>query len=190
GRWRFLLDRLRQAFAICKTFSYNKLGSEAAGDLTGRRLRGPDSFSLGDALGIAQHHDVVTSTAKQHTTNDYEKRLAIGGFKAEDVVTSDLSCLTSPTSNCTIPTSTLSGSKTSIIRNRELEGTTNADIDTEQVEIRKLQSVKKHYGWCISNTVGYATSKPLRRSLNLENDEQKKNVMHTMLPRWLQWKGR
>ncbi|PWA40843.1 alpha-mannosidase [Artemisia annua] len=76
--------------------------------LAGRRLRGPDTFSLGDALGIAQHHDAVTGTAKQHTTNDYEKRLAIGARKAEAVVTSALSCLTSSTSNCTIPTSTLS----------------------------------------------------------------------------------
>lgn len=51
--------------------------------LAGRRLRGPDTFSLGDALGIAQHHDAVTGTAKQHTTNDYEKRLAIGARKVQ-----------------------------------------------------------------------------------------------------------
>ncbi|GKA18861.1 alpha-mannosidase, partial [Tanacetum coccineum] len=76
--------------------------------LVGRRLTGPDTFSLGDALGIAQHHDAVTGTAKQHTTNDYEKRLAVGAIEAEVVVTSALSCLTSSTSNCTIPTSTLS----------------------------------------------------------------------------------
>ena len=29
-------------------------------------------------MGIAQHHDAVTGTAKQHTTNDYAKRLSIG----------------------------------------------------------------------------------------------------------------
>lgn len=44
----------------------------------GRKLSGPNTFSLGDALGIAQHHDAVTGTAKQHTTNDYAKRLALG----------------------------------------------------------------------------------------------------------------
>ncbi|GJZ42479.1 probable sucrose-phosphate synthase 2 [Tanacetum coccineum] len=60
------------------------------------------------ALQIAQHHDVVTGTAKQHATNDYEKCLAIGALEAEVVVTLALSSLTSSTFNCTIPTSTLS----------------------------------------------------------------------------------
>ncbi len=46
--------------------------------LVGKRSNGPNTFSLGDALGIAQHHDAVTGTAKQHTTNDYAKRLSIG----------------------------------------------------------------------------------------------------------------
>ncbi|KAI7740064.1 hypothetical protein M8C21_022126 [Ambrosia artemisiifolia] len=76
--------------------------------LVGRRVNGPNTFSLGDALGIAQHHDAVTGTAKQHTTNDYQKRLAIGALEAEAVVNSALSCLTSSTSNCTIHTSTFS----------------------------------------------------------------------------------
>lgn len=44
----------------------------------GRRSISADTDSLGDALGIAQHHDAVTGTAKQHTTDDYAKRLAIG----------------------------------------------------------------------------------------------------------------
>lgn len=45
-------------------------------------LRGRTSSTstdeLGDALGIAQHHDAVSGTARQHTTDDYAKRLAIG----------------------------------------------------------------------------------------------------------------
>ncbi|KAK6945218.1 SNF2, N-terminal [Dillenia turbinata] len=45
-----------------------------------RKSLGPDTFSLGDALGIAQHHDAVSGTAKQHTTNDYAKHLAIGSY--------------------------------------------------------------------------------------------------------------
>lgn len=44
----------------------------------GKRSNSANTDSLGDALGIAQHHDAATGTAKQHTTNDYEKRLAIG----------------------------------------------------------------------------------------------------------------
>ena len=51
--------------------------------MVGRRTKGPNTFSLGDALGIAQHHDAVTGTAKQHTTNDYEKRLAIGAHEVQ-----------------------------------------------------------------------------------------------------------
>ncbi|XWS45559.1 hypothetical protein CRYUN_Cryun15aG0146900 [Craigia yunnanensis] len=62
--------------------------------LVGKRSNGPNTFSLGDALGISQHHDAITGTAKQHTTNDYSKRLAIGVTKAEAVVSSALSCLT------------------------------------------------------------------------------------------------
>ncbi|KAA8547520.1 hypothetical protein F0562_003949 [Nyssa sinensis] len=67
--------------------------------LSGRRSTGSNTFSLGDALGIAQHHDAVTGTAKQHTTNDYAKRLAIGAFEAEAVVSSAISCLTNSTSS-------------------------------------------------------------------------------------------
>ncbi|CAI9276447.1 unnamed protein product [Lactuca saligna] len=76
--------------------------------LVGRRTKGPNTFSLGDALGIAQHHDAVTGTAKQHTTNDYEKRLAIGAHEAEAVVSLALSHLTTSSINSTIPTSLFS----------------------------------------------------------------------------------
>ncbi|XP_020217055.1 alpha-mannosidase isoform X1 [Cajanus cajan] len=53
------------------------------------------TLDLGDALGVAQHHDAVSGTAMQHTTNDYAKRLAIGASRAEAVVSSSLNCLTS-----------------------------------------------------------------------------------------------
>ncbi|KAG2405268.1 alpha-mannosidase protein [Vigna angularis] len=44
----------------------------------GRMNSGPNTDSLADALAIAQHHDAVTGTEKQHVANDYSKRLAIG----------------------------------------------------------------------------------------------------------------
>ncbi|XP_055962394.1 alpha-mannosidase isoform X2 [Mercurialis annua] len=59
----------------------------------GRKSAGPNTYRLGDALGTAQHHDAVTGTAKQHTTNDYAKRLSIGASKAVDTANAALSCL-------------------------------------------------------------------------------------------------
>ena len=35
-------------------------------------------FQLADAAGVAQHHDGVSGTAKQHVANDYAKRLQAG----------------------------------------------------------------------------------------------------------------
>lgn len=46
--------------------------------LTSRNNSGPTTDSLADALAVAQHHDAVTGTEKQHVANDYAKRLAIG----------------------------------------------------------------------------------------------------------------
>ncbi|KZV21769.1 alpha-mannosidase [Dorcoceras hygrometricum] len=44
----------------------------------GRNKSGPNTDSLGDALALAQHHDAVSGTEKQHVANDYAKRLSIG----------------------------------------------------------------------------------------------------------------
>ncbi|KAE9614590.1 hypothetical protein Lal_00012122 [Lupinus albus] len=68
------------------------------------------TLELGDALGIAQHHDAVSGTSKQHTTNDYAKRLAIGASKAEAVVSSSLACLSSKQlgNQCSTPASAFS----------------------------------------------------------------------------------
>ncbi|KAK4603125.1 hypothetical protein RGQ29_011909 [Quercus rubra] len=72
----------------------------------GRSNSGPNTDSLADALAIAQHHDAVTGTEKQHVANDYAKRLSIGYTEAEELVTSSLSRLAQSTSNtgCKNPT--------------------------------------------------------------------------------------
>lgn len=59
----------------------------------GRSDSWPNTNSLADAMAIAQHHDAVTGTEKQHVANDYAKRLSIGYTEAEKVVASSLACL-------------------------------------------------------------------------------------------------
>ncbi|CAN8256400.1 unnamed protein product [Cochlearia groenlandica] len=60
----------------------------------GRSEKGPNTDSLADALAIAQHHDAVSGTSKQHVADDYSKRLAIGYVEAESVVATSLAHLT------------------------------------------------------------------------------------------------
>ncbi|XP_074562750.1 alpha-mannosidase-like, partial [Curcuma longa] len=68
--------------------------------LAGRTSSNLSTLSLGEALGIAQHHDAVTGTAKQHTTNDYAKRLSSGASEAEKSIDLALSCITSSRNYC------------------------------------------------------------------------------------------
>ncbi|GKD34323.1 probable alpha-mannosidase, partial [Tanacetum coccineum] len=63
--------------------------------LKGRNKAGPTTDSLGDALGIAQHHDGVSGTSQQHVADDYAKRLAIGHKEAEVVVSDSLAGMVS-----------------------------------------------------------------------------------------------
>ncbi|OVA17373.1 Glycoside hydrolase family 38 [Macleaya cordata] len=44
----------------------------------GRSDSGPNTDTLADALAIAQHHDAVSGTEKQHVADDYAKRLSMG----------------------------------------------------------------------------------------------------------------
>ncbi|KAL6143040.1 hypothetical protein ACLB2K_053739 [Fragaria x ananassa] len=59
----------------------------------GRSNSGPNTDSLADALAIAQHHDAVTGTEKQHVANDYAKRLSIGYMESEELVATSLAHL-------------------------------------------------------------------------------------------------
>ncbi|KAI4366760.1 hypothetical protein MLD38_022594 [Melastoma candidum] len=59
----------------------------------GRNDVGPNTESLGVALAIAQHHDAVSGTEKQHVADDYTKRLSLGYNEAEVLVSTSLACL-------------------------------------------------------------------------------------------------
>ncbi|XP_038696412.1 probable alpha-mannosidase At5g13980 isoform X2 [Tripterygium wilfordii] len=71
----------------------------------GRSSTGPSTDSLADALAIAQHHDAVTGTEKQHVANDYAKRLSMGYSAAEELVAYSLACLaeSTPYTGCQNP---------------------------------------------------------------------------------------
>jgi hypothetical protein len=47
-------------------------------------------YELDDALGVVQHHDAVSGTAKQHVADDYSKRVQAGVNTASDYVTEKL----------------------------------------------------------------------------------------------------
>ncbi|XP_076327158.1 LOW QUALITY PROTEIN: lysosomal alpha-mannosidase-like [Tachypleus tridentatus] len=64
---------------VCKQLeTLARLGPMDAGDVT----------VLREAQGVAQHHDAVTGTEKQHVANDYSQRLA-NGIRECEVVVSD-----------------------------------------------------------------------------------------------------
>ncbi|CAL5444353.1 unnamed protein product [Camellia sinensis] len=51
----------------------------------GRNKIGPTTDTLADALAIAQHHDAVSGTEKQHVADDYATRLSIGYKESEEL---------------------------------------------------------------------------------------------------------
>ncbi|GLT27153.1 hypothetical protein SLA2020_021770 [Shorea laevis] len=59
----------------------------------GRSSSGPNTDALADALAIAQHHDAVSGTERQHVANDYALRMSIGYMEAEKLVASSLAFL-------------------------------------------------------------------------------------------------
>lgn len=50
------------------------------------KKNGPSSDLLRRAMGVAQHHDAVSGTSKQHVADDYAKRLAIGAAECQVLV--------------------------------------------------------------------------------------------------------
>lgn len=49
---------------------------------------------LKEAMGVLQHHDAVSGTAKQHVTNDYSERLSQGVSESFQMVAEAYRCVT------------------------------------------------------------------------------------------------
>ncbi|XP_070544770.1 lysosomal alpha-mannosidase-like isoform X1 [Ptychodera flava] len=64
-----------------------------------------ESMTLKQAMGVAQHHDAVSGTEKQHVANDYAKRLAIGIQNCQNLVSDSLSSIMSKDQKTMPPTS-------------------------------------------------------------------------------------
>ena len=74
------LERVGSSFLLAarQIESMNRGGIVGMGDCTCMQ----PLYDLEDAIGVSQHHDAVSGTAKQHVANDYAKRLQAGINKA------------------------------------------------------------------------------------------------------------
>ncbi|KAI3942980.1 hypothetical protein MKW98_005492 [Papaver atlanticum] len=88
-------------FVTCVAYNFRS-NYQAARQLEffkGRNKSRPNTDSLADALAIAQHHDAISGTSKQHVANDYAKRLSMGYAEAKELVASSLASLSESTGN-------------------------------------------------------------------------------------------
>ncbi|KAL9331149.1 hypothetical protein ACSQ67_000759 [Phaseolus vulgaris] len=83
----------------------------------GRNETGPNTDALADALAIAQHHDAVSGTERQHVASDYALRLSLGYEEAERLVASALAslCPLLNISYCPLSETTLVNGKSLVI---------------------------------------------------------------------------
>eukprot|EP00584_Thalassiosira_punctigera_P024560 CAMPEP_0172549416 /NCGR_PEP_ID=MMETSP1067-20121228/18519_1 /TAXON_ID=265564 ORGANISM="Thalassiosira punctigera, Strain Tpunct2005C2" /NCGR_SAMPLE_ID=MMETSP1067 /ASSEMBLY_ACC=CAM_ASM_000444 /LENGTH=1149 /DNA_ID=CAMNT_0013336807 /DNA_START=119 /DNA_END=3568 /DNA_ORIENTATION=+ len=71
-----------------ETMEITKIHVSWAGSFVGDTSWNPSPlYSLDDAMGIAQHHDAVSGTSKQHVAYDYAKRITEGMNEANSFVT-------------------------------------------------------------------------------------------------------
>ncbi|XVF08603.1 hypothetical protein REPUB_Repub07fG0017200 [Reevesia pubescens] len=81
-----------------RTMSSYYLAARQLEFFKGRSKAGPNIDYLADALALAQHHDAVSGTSKQHVADDYAKRLSIGYEEAAKVVETSLASITKSSS--------------------------------------------------------------------------------------------
>ncbi|MBA0799400.1 hypothetical protein Gohar_009921, partial [Gossypium harknessii] len=105
----------------------------------GRSASGPNTDALADALAIAQHHDAVSGTERQHVAADYALRLSIGYKEAEKVVASSLAFLADSRSSSEQKNSFTSFQQVIIIYNSlgwKREETIRIPVSSERVVVK------------------------------------------------------
>jgi lysosomal alpha-mannosidase len=82
-----------------------KLITTARGDVDGAASRENVAKYevLAQAMGVAQHHDAVAGTEKQHVADDYAERLSIGSDNAQEVVSEVVGKLLARQSSPSLP---------------------------------------------------------------------------------------
>lgn len=83
------LERVGSSFLLAARQIESMHDSQSSAGLGDCRCRDP-LFRLDDAMGVSQHHDAVSGTAKQHVTNDYTKRVQGGIDQAAKFVADKL----------------------------------------------------------------------------------------------------
>ncbi|KAL4583070.1 hypothetical protein LXL04_007634 [Taraxacum kok-saghyz] len=92
----------RPAFkGYVRTMSGYHLAARQLEYFKGRKSSGPNTDALANALALAQHHDAVSGTQRQHVASDYAMRISMGYAQAEKLVASSLAFLTKKTSTST-----------------------------------------------------------------------------------------
>lgn len=83
------LERVGSSFLQAARQIESMKDAQNAVGLRGCRCKEP-LYSLDDAMGIVQHHDAVSGTAKQHVANDYAERVQAGIDHAAKAVSAKL----------------------------------------------------------------------------------------------------
>jgi hypothetical protein len=83
------LERVGSSFLLAARQIESMHDSQTSAGLGDCHCKDP-LFRLDDAMGVSQHHDAVSGTAKQHVTNDYTKRVQGGIDQAAKFVTDKL----------------------------------------------------------------------------------------------------
>ncbi|KAL3572533.1 hypothetical protein D5086_026437 [Populus alba] len=140
----------------------------------GRSNTGPNTDSLADSLAIAQHHDAVTGTEKQHVANDYAKRLSIGYTEAEKLVASSLACLVESASHTGCQRSTTKFQQCPLLN---ISYCPASEVDLSQGR-NLIVVVYNALGWARDDVIQF----PVFNENVIVHDSEKREIVSQIIP--------